>query len=67
MDLYANFNMINAGRKILECSLGINLNKVEKRSYFVVCNPKIITHCEYKVHNILSEKDEFESYLKYNK
>ena len=66
-DFNTNFNMINAGRKILECSFGINLNKAEKRSYFVVCNPKIITHCEYKVHNILSEKDEFESYLKYNK
>ena len=66
-DFNTNFNMINAGRKILECSFGINLNKKEKKSYFISCNPKVITHCEYKVQKLLSEKDEFESHLKYNK
>ena len=43
------------------------LEKMLKKSFFISCNPKVITHCEYKVQKLLSEKDEFESHLKYNK
>ena len=66
-DFNTNFNLINAGRKILECNFGIDLIKEEKKSFFISCNPKVLTHCEYRVQKILSEKDEFESHLNFNK
>ena len=62
-----NFNLVNISRKLLECNFEIKLSSAERKSYFIDCNPKVITHCEYRVKKINNLKDENEAYLFENK